>query len=59
MQRKEISSQNCQYIVQTPLERDLPMTLSPATALRVRAFHRQLPGYLPTPLVGLKSLARH
>ena len=59
MQRKDISSQNCQYIVQTPLERDLPMTLSPAAASRVRAFHRQLPGYHPTPLVGLKSLARH
>ena len=58
MQRKEIPTQNCQYIVQTPLERDLPITLSPATASRVRAFHRQLPGYHPTPLVGLKSLAR-
>ena len=58
MQRKKIPSQNCQYIVQTPLERDLPMTLSPDTAAGVRAFHRQLPGYKPTPLVRLKSLAR-
>ena len=59
MQRKDSPSQNCQYIVQTPLEKDLPKTLSPAAASRVRAFHRQLPGYKPTPLVGLNSLARH
>jgi diaminopropionate ammonia-lyase len=34
------------------------MTLSSATALEVRAFHRQLPGYNSTPLIRLKSLAR-
>ena len=59
MQRKEIPSRNFEYIVQTPLERDLPADLSPAAAERVRAFHRQLPGYRPTPLVGLNHLARH
>lgn len=58
MQSREIPSQNCRYIIQTPLESDLPMTLSPATAVRVQAFHRQLPGYQPTPLVRLKNLAR-
>jgi diaminopropionate ammonia-lyase len=58
MQRKDIPSHNFQYIVKTPLERGLPENLSPATAVKVRAFHRQLPGYDPTPLVDLKSLAR-
>jgi len=59
MRSTKIPSQNCEYIVQTPPDRDLPMTLSPATAVRVHAFHRQLPGYKPTPLVRLKSLARY
>ena len=57
MQINKIPSQNFQYIVQSPLERDLPETLSPDTAVSVRAFHRQLPGYKPTALVRLKSLA--
>ena len=34
------------------------MTLSPAKALGVRAFHRQLPGYKPTPMVRLERLAQ-
>jgi diaminopropionate ammonia-lyase len=54
----EIPSQNCKYIVQDRQGSELPMTLSPATALGVRAFHRQLPGYKPTPLVRLERLAR-
>ena len=58
MEIKEIINQNCKYLIQTPLERDLPATLSPATALGVRAFHRQLPGYKPTPLVRLERLVR-
>ena len=55
---KEIYNQNCKYLIQTPPGRDLPTTLSPATALGVRAFHRQLPGYRPTPLVRLEHLVR-
>lgn len=55
---KEIHAQNCKYLIQTPREGELPATLSPASALGVRAFHRQLPGYKPTPLVRLERLAR-
>jgi diaminopropionate ammonia-lyase len=55
---KEIPAQNCRYLIQSRKERALPDTLSPATALGVRAFHRQLPGYKPTPLVRLERLAR-
>ena len=57
MQINKIPSQNFQYIVQEPVERDLPETFCPETAVSVQAFHRQLPGYNPTPLVRLKSLA--
>lgn len=57
MQINKISAHNFQYIVQASLERDLPETLSPDSAVKVQAFHRQLPGYNPTPLVRLKSLA--
>ena len=55
---KEIPTQNCKYLIQNRKEVELPATLSPATALGVRAFHRQLPGYKPTPLVRLEKLAR-
>lgn len=55
---KDIPKQNCKYLVQDRRESELPATLSPATALGVRAFHRQLPGYKPTPLVRLERLAR-
>ena len=55
---KEIPTQNCKYMIQDRRESGLPATLSPATALGVRAFHRQLPGYKPTPLVRLESLVR-
>ncbi len=55
---KEIAAQNCKYLVQDRRESELPATLSPAKALGVRAFHRQLPGYKPTPLVRLERLAR-
>ena len=55
---KEIPAQNCRYLIQNRKEVELPATLSPATALGVRAFHRQLPGYKPTPLVRLEKLAR-
>ncbi len=55
---REIPSQNFKYIVQDRKESELPMTFSPATALGVRAFHRQLPGYKPTPMVRLERLAR-
>ncbi|MCP4351839.1 MAG: diaminopropionate ammonia-lyase [Desulfobacterales bacterium] len=58
METKEITNQNCKYLVQSPPGRDLPTTLSPSTAREVRAFHRQLPGYRPTPLVRLEHLAR-
>ena len=58
MQIKEITNQNCKYLIQTPRGRDFSATLSPATALGVRAFHRQLPGYKPTPLVRLERLVR-
>ena len=54
----EIPFQNSKYIVQDRKARELPMALSPATALSVRAFHRQLPGYKPTPMVRLEYLAR-
>jgi diaminopropionate ammonia-lyase len=54
----EIPSQNCKYVLQDRKDTQLPMTLSPATALGVRAFHRQLPGYKPTPLIRLERLAR-
>jgi diaminopropionate ammonia-lyase len=53
----EIPSQNSKYILQDRKESELPMALSPATALGVRAFHRQLPGYKPTPMVRLERLA--
>ena len=56
---KEISTQYCKYLIQEPSKSDIPATLSPATALGVRAFHRQLPGYKPTPLVRLERLARY
>jgi diaminopropionate ammonia-lyase len=55
---KEVTSQNFKYLIQTPPGCDLPATLSPATALAVRAFHRQLPGYKPAPLVRLERLVR-
>jgi diaminopropionate ammonia-lyase len=55
---KEIPAQNCKYFIQNRKENELPNTLSPATALGVRAFHRQLPGYKPTPMVRLERLAR-
>ncbi len=55
---KEIPRQNCKYLIQNRREAKLPDTFSPATALGVRAFHRQLPGYKPTPLVRLERLAR-
>lgn len=55
---KEIPAQDCKYLIQDRKEAELPVTLSPATALGVRAFHRQLPGYKPTPLVRLGQLAR-
>ena len=55
---KDIPTQNCTYLIQNRKEVELPATLSPATALGVRAFHRQLPGYKPTPLVRLEKLAR-
>jgi len=58
MQVKKISSRNCQYIVQRSRQRKLPETLSQVTAMRVRAFHSQLPGYHPTPLARLNKLAR-
>ena len=58
MQIKEITNQNCKYLIQTPRGRNFSATLSPATALGVRAFHRQLPGYKPTPLVRLERLVR-
>ena len=57
MQIKEIFGHNFKYILQKPSQRDLPRTLSHDAAVRVQAFHRQLPGYKPTPLVRLKSLA--
>ena len=57
MQIKKIPSHNFQYIVQVPAEREPPETLSPDTAVSVKAFHRQLPDYKPTPLVRLKNLA--
>jgi diaminopropionate ammonia-lyase len=55
---KEIANPNCKYLIQTPPGQGLPATLSPATALGVRAFHRQLPGYRPTPLVRWERLVR-
>ncbi len=55
---KNIPSQNCKYLIQHPRDVELPATLSPTAALEVRAFHRQLPGYKPTPLVRLERLAR-
>ncbi len=55
---KEIPAQNCKYLIQNRRETELPAALSPATALGIRAFHRQLPGYKPTPLVRLGQLAR-
>ena len=58
MEIKEIANQNFKYLIQPPIAHNLPATLSPATALGVRAFHRQLPGYKPTPLVRLERLVR-
>ncbi len=55
---KEIPAQNCKYLIQNRKDCELPATLSPATALGIRAFHRQLPGYKHTPLVRLGRLAR-
>jgi len=56
----EIPSQNShsKYILQERKACEPPSSLSPATALGVRAFHRQLPGYKPTPMVRLEHLAR-
>ena len=55
---KEITNQKCKYLIQTPPGCDLPATLSPATALGVRALHRQLPDYRLTPRVRFAHLAR-
>jgi diaminopropionate ammonia-lyase len=54
----EIPGYQFKYVIQAPPGRELPESLSPATALGVRGFHRQLPGYKPTPLVRLEHLAR-
>ncbi len=35
-----------------------PEAFGPGVARRIRRFHRRLPGYIPTPLVPLKRLAR-
>jgi hypothetical protein len=58
MEIKEIANLNCKYLIQPSPGGKLPTKLSPATALGVRAFHRQLPGYKPTPLVRLEHLVR-
>ena len=58
MKINDLHNLNCSYLIQSPPWLDLPPTLSPATALGVRAFHRQLPGYKPTPLVRLEHLGR-
>ena len=55
---KEIPGYRFKYVIKSPPGGDLPETLSPASALGVRALHRQLPGYKPTPLVRLEHLAR-
>lgn len=39
-----------------PLPEDFPFTLE--TARQVRAFHRTIPGYVPTPLVSLERLSK-
>ena len=37
----------------------VPPLFTPAAAEEVRAFHRTLPGYAPTPLAELRRLAEH
>lgn len=55
---KEIPQYNFKAFVQEPPKGTIPEAFSEAAAAKVHAFHRQLPGYAPTPLVALKGLAK-
>ncbi len=44
-------------LVQRTAGGEIPPLFGPAVAEEVRAFHRSLPGYAPTPLVELRALA--
>jgi diaminopropionate ammonia-lyase len=46
------------YLVRPARGGNLPEMFSTAVARKARRFHRQLPGYAPTSLVGLNRLAR-
>jgi diaminopropionate ammonia-lyase len=45
------------YFLQRPREAALPVEFSEDAARKVRRFHRQLPGYRPTRLIGLNRLS--
>ena len=45
-------------VSRTPDNGPIPEYLTPAHAARVRAFHRTIPGYSPTPLVSLEDTAK-
>ena len=44
-------------LVRRTADGEIPPLFGPAVAEEVRAFHRSLPGYAPTPLVELRALA--
>ena len=46
-------------LVQRSAGGTVPPLFTPAAAEEVRAFHRTLPGYAPTPLAELRRLAEH
>ncbi len=46
----------CEYVINSHLTRNTPI-IREQGAVSPRQFHRQLPGYLPTPLISLPGLA--
>ncbi|MCQ5377165.1 MAG: diaminopropionate ammonia-lyase [Candidatus Methanomethylicia archaeon] len=53
----ELPEYNFQAFLKDPVGGEAPAAFSEEEAAKVHAFHRQLPGYEPTPLVWLKGLA--
>jgi diaminopropionate ammonia-lyase len=54
----EIPAYTFRYLMKTPRGGGIPDSFSENTARKVLRFHRQLPGYQPTPLLQLRNLAR-
>ena len=53
----EISGYHFRYFIRQPKRGDVPQAFSESVADKVHRFHRQLPNYMPTPLVSLEGLA--